>query len=167
MRRAKVSVRRRRVSWRGGDLLAGFGCWPLGGRMPTRKSTRTAKHSPGPILRGFAVKGVFRYEWCYVKPRKRKVWFESRIIRLEARSERAAKAIAHGLFRDSSTSARWPAPRVASTTVEYLGVGGVLELGVELEPNELWWELVDTCPRVKERAGARKNGKVRAPTRDG
>jgi hypothetical protein len=103
--------------------------------------------------RTFAVKGAFRYVWLYAAPRReRKVWFEERIARVEARNEREARNAAHRLFEESSCVARRPAPDLVSTSVIYLGIEGVLEFGAELEPDELWWELVDERPSVEERA---------------
>jgi hypothetical protein len=117
----------------------------------------------GKATRSFAVKGVFRYVWLYAKPhRKRRVWFESRVARVDGRTERGARAAAHRLFEADSFRAKWPAPDVASTAVEYLGIGRVLEIGVELEPNELWWEMVDEQPSIEDRANpARRSGRRR------
>ena len=120
---------------------------PAGTASVASKGGRSAARE-----RPFAVKGVFQYVWSYVKPRKRKVWYETRIVRVLARSERLAKSRAHRVFGGESFVARWPAPDVSSTAVRYVGIGGLLDIRAELEPNELWWELVDNCPRILERA---------------
>lgn len=120
-------------------------------RRNADRARRARVGEPGE--RPFAVKGVFRYVWNYVKPRKiKKVWYETRILRVVARDERVAKANAHRVFKTESCVASWPAPGLSSTVVSYMGIGGLLDMESELEPEELWWELVDERPRVIERA---------------
>lgn len=113
-----------------------------------RQGTRTARNRGASRERAYAVKGVFKYVWTYAKPRRmRKVWYESRVLRVEARSERLAKVGAHKAFKAESCASKWPAPDVASTEVTYIGISGLLDMTTELEQGELWWELLDERPR--------------------
>jgi hypothetical protein len=103
--------------------------------------------------RRFAVRGVLRYFWRF-RGRRRgtKVAFESRIVVIDARSERDARARAHRMFAGENRTATGFAADIVRESVTYVGISGLLEFGVEMEPEEVWWEFTDRRPRLVVRA---------------
>jgi hypothetical protein len=115
-------------------------------------------------LRRFAVRGILRQEWRFAGRRSsRKVFFENRILLLDATTEREARNTAHRLFKATEYVAEWPAPDVARNALTYLGISKVVEFGPEMDPEEVWWEYVDERPRIEERprSSARRSARSR------
>lgn len=116
-------------------------------------------------MRRFAVKGVLRHFFQFRGARRgRQINFESRIILVDARSEREARDAARRSFEASEYVATWPSAQVARNSLTFLGIARVLEFGPEMERDEVWWELVDERPAV-ETPGRTAKARPRRPAR--
>lgn len=73
---------------------------------------------------------------------------EERIIHIKASSPESALKIAKKRGRDEQTSY---SDRGNKVFIEFVGVLGLIKLGVESESDEVWWELVERVRPMERR----------------
>jgi hypothetical protein len=90
-------------------------------------------------MRRFAAKLLFQFRPSRRSERATMNLCEERIVTFGAASSRAALAKAKQIARRASHS--FPVVRGGRVHFELVGIMELMELGVETEPGEVWWEL--------------------------
>lgn len=114
----------------------------------------TIRRTPGrkPVRSAWAVQGIFRLRFTFTGRRRgrgQQTLYEARVLLVDAATEASARREAHRHFARDVFVAEWPAPDVRRHEQSYLGIARTLQLGQELEANEVWWELRDNRPRIE------------------
>jgi len=90
-------------------------------------------------MRRFAAKLLFQFRPSRRSERSDMALCEERIVTFDAPSSRAALAKAKQIARRASHS--FPVVGGGRVNFEPVGVMELMELGVETEPGEVWWDL--------------------------
>ena len=104
---------------------------------------------PSSRTRRFAAKLLFQFRLERGRRSNRRRICEERIVVLHATS--AAKALRMAKRRGAVSELEYPRGN-ATMHVEFVGVTDLLRLGVESEPDEVWWQLsVRESPMERKR----------------